>query len=360
MRNPKMLNRMFQGLRQDRRGITGLETAIILIAFVVVASVFAYTVLSAGIFSSEKGKQAVHAGLESARASFELVGSVKATALPATGIDDVDTPSSWATGSSDISLATDTSDIKEGTAALDVTVDAAFTSGLIAYIDISALNLSSHFSVTLWIKADSSVAANVLQLVLDENAGCASPEETLNIPALTANTWLNPLLKLTKSAATPADIDAIQCVGIQAASDPGAITFSIDDIKAPAEVTEIHFVIANALDGESINLTTTTDADNDGLISDESTKSHELSVVYTDQDQRTVDVTWTKVQIGKGDGDNLLEPGEKFSITVKTHGSDPMPIANTKFAISLLRDSGPELNFERTLPKVLDNNMDLN
>ena len=35
------------------RGITGLETAIILIAFVVVASVFAFTVLSTGIFSSE-------------------------------------------------------------------------------------------------------------------------------------------------------------------------------------------------------------------------------------------------------------------------------------------------------------------
>ncbi|HUV53535.1 MAG TPA: archaellin/type IV pilin N-terminal domain-containing protein, partial [Dehalococcoidia bacterium] len=41
-------------MRRDERGITGLETAIILIAFVVVASVFAYTVLSAGIFSSQK------------------------------------------------------------------------------------------------------------------------------------------------------------------------------------------------------------------------------------------------------------------------------------------------------------------
>ena len=34
----------------DERGITGLETAIILIAFVVVASVFAYAVLTAGLF----------------------------------------------------------------------------------------------------------------------------------------------------------------------------------------------------------------------------------------------------------------------------------------------------------------------
>ena len=47
---------MMKRLGRDQRGITGLETAIILIAFIVVASVFAYTVLSAGIFSSEKGK----------------------------------------------------------------------------------------------------------------------------------------------------------------------------------------------------------------------------------------------------------------------------------------------------------------
>jgi flagellin FlaB len=63
-------------MKRDQRGITGLETAIIMIAFVVVASVFAYTVLSAGIFSSEKGKQAVYAGVESARSSMELVGPV--------------------------------------------------------------------------------------------------------------------------------------------------------------------------------------------------------------------------------------------------------------------------------------------
>ena len=38
---------------RDRRGITGLETAIVLIAFVVVASVFAFAVLSTGLLSSE-------------------------------------------------------------------------------------------------------------------------------------------------------------------------------------------------------------------------------------------------------------------------------------------------------------------
>jgi len=71
-----MLKRLYKTLRRDERGITGLETAIILIAFVVVASVFAYTVLSAGIFSSQKGQEAVYAGLEEARASMQPKGSM--------------------------------------------------------------------------------------------------------------------------------------------------------------------------------------------------------------------------------------------------------------------------------------------
>ena len=56
--------------------MTGLETAIILIAFVTVASVLAYSVLSAGIFSAERGKQTVYSGLAAAQASMEVQGSV--------------------------------------------------------------------------------------------------------------------------------------------------------------------------------------------------------------------------------------------------------------------------------------------
>jgi flagellin FlaB len=71
-----MLKGLYKTLRRDERGITGLETAIILIAFVVVASVFAYTVLSAGIFSSQKGQEAVYSGLEEARATMSVKGSM--------------------------------------------------------------------------------------------------------------------------------------------------------------------------------------------------------------------------------------------------------------------------------------------
>ena len=63
-------------MHRDERGMTGLETAIILIAFVTVAAVFGYAVLSAGLFSAERGKEAVYAGLAQAKANMELSGSV--------------------------------------------------------------------------------------------------------------------------------------------------------------------------------------------------------------------------------------------------------------------------------------------
>ncbi len=71
--------RVLRNLHRGQRGMTGLETAIILIAFVTVASVLAYSVLSAGIFSAEKGKATVYSGLEQASATMEVKGSVIAT-----------------------------------------------------------------------------------------------------------------------------------------------------------------------------------------------------------------------------------------------------------------------------------------
>ncbi len=64
----------------NQQGITGLETAIVLIAFVVVSSVFAFAALSTGLFSSDKAKETIQAGLAETRGSMELKGSVIITA----------------------------------------------------------------------------------------------------------------------------------------------------------------------------------------------------------------------------------------------------------------------------------------
>ena len=206
-----MLDGLKRKIRHNQVGITGLETAIILIAFVVVASVFAYTVLSAGIFSSEKGKEAIHAGLDTARSSMSLVGSV---------------------------IAKDTD---------------------------------------------------------DDN-----------------------------------------------------------------DVNQIIFTLANALAGKGIDFTETSDLDNDGLLNDEGTILHTTIITYFDKIQRIEDIAWTKVQVGKGDGDNILEPNEKFTITVEltTALTTPLDEYDT-FTLEIKPAIGAALILERTIPPVVDAILDL-
>ena len=75
-----------KSLIRDQRGITGLETAIVLIAFVVVASVFAFAVLSTGLLSSEKSKETVLGGLEETSSTLSVRGDV---------IGDADSTKAW-------------------------------------------------------------------------------------------------------------------------------------------------------------------------------------------------------------------------------------------------------------------------
>ena len=86
-------------MHKDEKGQTALETAIILIAFVVVASVFAFTILSAGSSSTEKGKQAIQAGLEGVQSSMSVKGSIIAKGASGKVTDAIFTVSLVAGGS---------------------------------------------------------------------------------------------------------------------------------------------------------------------------------------------------------------------------------------------------------------------
>jgi flagellin FlaB len=184
-----MLKRLAKRMHWDERGITGLETAIILIAFVVVASVFAYTVLSAGIFSSQKGKEAVYSGLEEARSTVELKGDVVAMA-----------------------------------------------------------NATS--------------------------------------------------------------------------------------------VTSVVFCVGNALDGEAIDFTIP--------------PTNNVTVIsYSSQDVRVEDLPWTKQELGKADGDNLLEMGELFEITVDVTGVGEIIGPYQTFTLEVMPPTGSVVPIERTTPAAL-------
>ncbi|MEM3052002.1 MAG: archaellin/type IV pilin N-terminal domain-containing protein, partial [Candidatus Caldarchaeum sp.] len=65
-------------IRKTKKGLTGLETAIILIAFVIVASAFSFAVLNLGLFTTQKTGEVMQAGLEETLASIETAGAVVA------------------------------------------------------------------------------------------------------------------------------------------------------------------------------------------------------------------------------------------------------------------------------------------
>nr|WP_319375875.1 archaellin/type IV pilin N-terminal domain-containing protein [uncultured Methanoregula sp.] len=77
---------------------TGLEAAIVLIAFVVVAAVFSYVVLGAGFFTTQKSQEVVHTGVQQASSTLEIVGNVYGTGTAGTSIDKINFSAALAPG----------------------------------------------------------------------------------------------------------------------------------------------------------------------------------------------------------------------------------------------------------------------
>ena len=212
-----MLNKFLK----HEKGITGLETAIILIAFVVVAAVFAYTALSAGLFSTQKAQEAVYSGLTEAQSTLELRGPVVATG-----------------------------------------------------------NTTSH------------------------------------------------------------------------------------------KVLQVTFVVSNVLGGNPIDFTgPTQNASGNGLANGGS--SNKVVIKYIDANQTVTDLYWTATQLGSGDNDAMLDPGEKFQVTVgaaaeTTAGGNLVDAlttdlgTNTTFTLEVVTPAGAVLTIERTTPPTVEKKMNLN
>tara|TARA_B100001123_G_scaffold431701_1_gene553542 strand:+ start:156 stop:767 length:612 start_codon:yes stop_codon:yes gene_type:complete len=93
-----------KGFYKDESGITGLETAIILIAFIVVAAVFAFTIMTTGLFSTEKAKTTAQAGISQAGSTFAPKGGVVAQS-DGTNVTAIRFQITLAAGAEDTSVA---------------------------------------------------------------------------------------------------------------------------------------------------------------------------------------------------------------------------------------------------------------
>jgi flagellin FlaB len=185
-------------MNRDERGITGLETAIILIAFVVVATVFAFIVLTTGIFSAERGKETVYAGLQKARGTMEVRGGivVKSSGCPSScEVTEISFQVSTAAGGDPIPL------------------DPAATNNrtVIAYRDADVVNNDMTYTVT-WItgNSDTLLEPGELATITITAASNANTIENLTANArwtLELQTPVGAIVDITRSL--PAQLGAV-------------------------------------------------------------------------------------------------------------------------------------------------------
>src|SRR5674476_269099 len=90
--------------KADDKGFTGLEAAIVLIAFVVVAAVFSYVVLGAGFFTTQKAQEAVYKSVEQSTTNLLLIGNVYGLSTENANITEVRFSIGLATGAPTIDL----------------------------------------------------------------------------------------------------------------------------------------------------------------------------------------------------------------------------------------------------------------
>jgi flagellin FlaB len=153
--------------------------------------------------------------------------------------------------------------------------------------------------------------------------------------------------------------------GLEQARSSMSITggLTAKDTDADDKLDEFWFVVKNSLDGEAIDLTNTTDADSDGVLSDEATKNHVAVMTYVDSSQRIEDIAWSSTTLGRGDTDSLLEIGERFLIFVDLEsidsGANPLERYDT-FTLEFSPDKGSTLVIERTVPARIEAVMHLN
>ena len=361
MRGMREMSLQLRRLVGDQRGVTGLETAIILIAFVVVASVFAFTVLSTGIFSAERGKETIHAGLRESRSSAELKGSVTANGVADKTLSLAD--SAWSAGAisststTNFTVTASTTNKKEGTASANIVILAVATTTLAAYENLaSTVDLSSTDSVQVWVLSSVATDAGDLEIVLDDSANCGSSLENVDLPALVADTWKLATIAIVDNS----DMSAIKCVGLNVAVDKGAQTVNLDQIFGRGQATSIVMTLTNALGGEPLDLSEPSDFDNDGLADTDST--HVLIISYTYTKQYVRDIYWTKKFAGDNDGDALLESGEKAELTITLKGlANVNPVTkDTRFDIEIRPQDGGVMVIQRTMPDRIDIVMTLN
>ena len=113
-------------------------------------------------------------------------------------------------------------------------------------------------------------------------------------------------------------------------------------------VQSLVICVASALNGEKIDMTDPSGLDNVVVVS------------YSSKNIRTDDLSWTATQLGKGNDDAMLDPGETFEMTIDLTGAGEAIGTYKTFNVEIKPPVGSVLVVERTTPAALSTWMILN
>lgn len=107
------VNRKPNGVHNKRRGVIGIESAIVLIAFVIVAAALSFVVLNMGFSTTQKAKTTITSGLTEASSAIEVAGMVTGHGdVSAANLEVFAVPIKLASGSGSVNLDDATSAVK--------------------------------------------------------------------------------------------------------------------------------------------------------------------------------------------------------------------------------------------------------
>lgn len=136
---------------------------------------------------------------------------------PSVAVDECE---SAFTASANVTAARNTAKKRYGTYCAELTIDPIFTTGLAAYHNFSSLDISAYTYLHFYIECSRATTAGQIQILLDNTNGCVSALETLDVPALAANTMTEVMVAL----ATPGSLTALLSIGVNIASALGGAT----------------------------------------------------------------------------------------------------------------------------------------
>ena len=139
--------------RKTRRGVIGIESAIVMIAFVIVAAALAFVVLNMGFSTTQKAKTAISSSVSESSSALEIAGKVTGFGdISAGSLNATVVPIKVAGGGDSVSLDPTLTDIK-------------YYSNTVRYDNIYGLNCA--LGTTSYNNASAAIDAAVL-------AGCTN------------------------------------------------------------------------------------------------------------------------------------------------------------------------------------------